>query len=330
MISIGKAPYRISLLGGGSDLDWFLQSENNGISLGYSLKKYSYSVVNILDKRSTSGQLNYSVRENYRKINEIVHPLIREALKISDMKNYIELTTYGFATGGSGLGGSSSFLLSLLAALKNNKNFKLVPEELAAQACEIEINRLNKPIGRQDQYISALGGISCLYFSKSGSVEKSRISTNKETFLKRQIDNLFLIPSFKTRSADKVLQNLKDDKSSISKLKQIREITTSFINSNGDRDFKIEEKFHQSVRDSWEIKRSMTNVMDSLLEDQLEEISTLIPNNWIRLLGAGSGGYFLISPKTDPSQTKNILEDSKFDNFVKADMSTSGVTLETF
>ena len=282
------------------------------------------------DEKSTSGQLNYSVRENYRKINEIVHPLIREALKISNIKNHIELSTYGFATGGSGLGGSSSFLLSLLAALKNDKKYNLIPEELAAQACEIEINRLKKPIGRQDQYISALGGLSCLLFSRNGAVQQTLISNNKKSFLKREIENLFLIPSFKTRSADKVLQNLKDEKSSISKIKEIREITISFLNSDDERDFRIEENFHQAVRDSWEIKSSMTNVMDSLLKEQLEEIKTLIPNNWIRLLGAGSGGYFLVSPKTKPYKTSKILEDSKFSNFLKAEMSTNGVTLETF
>ena len=125
MITVGRAPYRISLLGGGSDLDWFLEEENKGISLGYSLNKFSYSVVNFLDENSKGGILNYSVRENYTKIEEIVHPLIKEAFKITNIKNYIELSTYGFATGGSGLGGSSCFLLSLLAALKNNENYKL-------------------------------------------------------------------------------------------------------------------------------------------------------------------------------------------------------------
>ena len=126
------------------------------------------------------------------------------------------------------------------------------------------------------------------------------------------------------------MQNLKDDPSSISKLKDIREIALSFINSNDDRDFKIQENFYQSVRDSWEIKSSMTNVMDPLLEEQFEEIKNLVPNNWIRLLGAGSGGYFLISPKTDKFETSKILGDSKFKNYIKADMSPSGVTVKSF
>ncbi len=330
MITVGRAPYRISLLGGGSDLDWFLKEENQGISLGYSLNKFSYSVVNVLNENSKGGILNYSVRENYTKIDSIVHPLIKEALKMSKIRNYIELSTYGFATGGSGLGGSSCFLLSLLAALKNNENHKLNNEELAAEVCEIEINRLKKPIGRQDQYLSALGGLSCLLFFKGGTVKQNHLNNHKKAFLKREIDNLFLIPSFKTRSADKVLQNLKDDQSSISKLKDIREIALSFINSNDDRDFKIQENFYQSVRDSWKIKSSMTNVMDPLLEEQFEEIKNLVPNNWIRLLGAGSGGYFLISPKTDKFETSKILGDSKFNNYIKADMSPSGVTVKSF
>ena len=330
MISIGKAPYRISLLGGGSDLDWFLEYEEFGASLGYSLNKYSYSVVNQLDKSSCSGILNYSVRENYKDINSIVHPLIKEALKISNTKNFIELSTYGFATGGSGLGGSSSFLLSLLAALSNEVEGDLKSERLASQACEIEIKKLNKPIGRQDQYISALGGLSCLNFYKGGEVKMITLSKNKIDTINEIIDNLFLIPSLRTRSADKVLQNLKDDKSSISQLKDIKEIALSFINSNEKRAYKIEEEFHQSVRDSWEIKRKMTNVMDLMLEEQYKEISKLVPNNWIRLLGAGSGGYFLISSKISSMETVKILENSKFHNFIKADMSSSGVDLKRF
>lgn len=330
MITIGKSPYRISLLGGGSDLDWFLQSENTGVSLGYSLNKFSYSVVNILDKKSTNGILNYSVRENYREIDEIVNPLIKEALKISNVKNYIELSTFGFATGGSGLGGSSCFLLSLLAALKNDKSHKLVPEELAALACEIEINILNKPIGRQDQYLSAIGGLTYLNFSKDGEVKQNELNSTKKIVLERIIDNLFLIPSFKTRSADNVLKKLKDDKSSISKFKEIKEIAINFLNESDSREFFLEEAFHKSVRDSWEIKSSMTNVMDNLLDEQYDEISKIIPNNWIRLLGAGSGGYFLVSPKISSLETIKILESSKFNNFIKAEKSNTGVEVETF
>ncbi len=214
--------------------------------------------------------------------------------------------------------------------MTNEEQGDLNSKNLAAQACEIEINTLNKPIGRQDQYISALGGLSCLKFMKGGSVKMIPLSNIKRKTINQIIDNLFLIPSLKTRSADKVLQNLKDDKSSISQIKEIKEIALSFINYNDERSFKIEEEFHKSVKDSWEIKRQMTNVMDLMLEEQYKEISNTIPNNWIRLLGAGSGGYFLISPKMGPVETSKILEDSKFCNFIKADISSTGVVAKRF
>ena len=162
---------------------------------------------------------------------------------------------------------------------------------------------------------------------------KDEIDGNKiiNSFTTDQIiDNLFLIPSFKTRSADKVLQNLKDDKSSLSQFKDIKEIALSFVNSNEDRGFKIAEEFHESVRDSWRIKSKMTNVMDLMLEEQYKEISNLIPNNWIRLLGAGSGGYFLVSPKIGSLETIKILENSKFCNFIKAEKTSSGVDVKRF
>ena len=117
MIFVGKSPYRVSLLGGGSDLDWFVKKENFGVCLGYSLDKYSYSILNVLPATSKKGILEYSTREEYKNSEEIVHPIVREVFKYFNLPNFIELKTFGFASGGSGLGGSASFLLSLISSL---------------------------------------------------------------------------------------------------------------------------------------------------------------------------------------------------------------------
>ena len=126
MIIISRCPYRISLLGGGSDLDWFVKENNFGICLGYSLSKYTYIVVNQLPPQSKRGTLNYSSREEYSNLNEIAHPLIRSALEELNIKQLLEISSFGFASRGSGLGGSSSFLVAILKCLsKIKKNGKL-------------------------------------------------------------------------------------------------------------------------------------------------------------------------------------------------------------
>lgn len=326
MISIGRAPHRISLLGGGSDLDWFIEKEREGFALGYSLNRYNYSIINFLDDSARNGTLNYSSREIYENIEDILHPLIREVLKSSSNTKYIEFNSYGFAPGGSGLGGSSCFILSLLAALKLNKIKNLNPKKLAYDACEIEITKLNKPIGRQDQYISALGGLSCLQFSQNKIVKIINLKDIQNIVLKKIINNLYLVPSYKTRSADKVLSTLKNEKSSYDKIKEIRDIARRYIFSDEQNELKNEQLFHECVKKSWEIKKTMTNVMDPILEDQYEYLNNLVPNNWIRLLGAGSGGYFLISPKLEESNLTEIFYNSKVNKFIKAELSNQGVS----
>ena len=112
MIIISRCPYRISLLGGGSDLDWFVKENDYGICLGYSLSKYTYTVINQLSSRAKRGILNYSSREEYSKIEDIAHPLIKSALEELNFNDLVEISPFGFAARGSGLGGSSSFLLA--------------------------------------------------------------------------------------------------------------------------------------------------------------------------------------------------------------------------
>tara|TARA_Y100001968_G_scaffold333645_1_gene397884 strand:+ start:1368 stop:2357 length:990 start_codon:yes stop_codon:yes gene_type:complete len=325
MIFIGKSPYRISLLGGGSDLDWFVEREGHGTCLGYSLDKYSYSVLNVLPQFAKYGILNYSVRETYQQTTEIAHPLIKSVLDKFPNLGFIELSTFGFASGGSGLGGSSAFLLSLIAALNASYNHIDSVESIAHIACEIEIKELSKPIGRQDQYLSALGGINALSFKKNGGVIPLNIGIDKLNMLNRVINDFYLVPSFKTRPADKVLMSLKDDPSSINSFKDIRNIAKSFIELDEARDHILEESFHQSMRESWEIKKEMTNVMNPSLNEQYNQLKK-IPNNWIRLIGAGSGGYFLISPKTEQEVFESQAIDMGFNDFSKASLSNQGLT----
>lgn len=327
MIIISRCPYRISLLGGGSDLDWFIKENDYGMCLGYSLSKYTYAVINELSSRAKRGILNYSSREEYSKIDEIAHPLLKSALEELNISDLLEISSFGFASRGSGLGGSSSFLLAILKGLLEIKNKELSNHDLAYLASDIEIKKLKKPIGRQDHFISSRGNISCFKFlNNNNTVETINLDLSKEKFLKKLTEKLYLVPSFVSRSADMVLYKLKESSSANDDLIEIRNISEKFIKSNDNREHVIEEIFNSCVRDSWEIKKNMTGVMSGILNDQYNELKKL-PLNWIRLLGAGSGGYFLISTKLDNKTTEDELRKLGMKDFFLASMSESGLEI---
>lgn len=324
MIIISRCPYRISLLGGGSDLDWFIRENNYGICVGYSLSKYTYTVINKLPSHSERGILNYSSREEYSNISDIAHPLIRSALEENNINELLEISSFGFASRGSGLGGSSSFLISLLKGLALLNNKIMSNYDAAFMASNIEIEKLKKPIGRQDHFISSSGNISTFkFYDNNSKVDRLKIDQPKYKFLKNLTQKLYLIPSFISRSADKVLYNLKNSNTAKDDLLHIRNIADNFINLKEEREHVIEEYFNKCVRDSWAIKQKMSGVMTGILNEQYNELHKL-PLNWIRLLGAGSGGYFLISSKLDNHKTEEELQNIGIKDFFKATLSEEG------
>ena len=325
MIFIGKAPYRVSLLGGSSDLDWFVKENGHGLCLGYSLDKYSYSVVNVLPKNSSKGILEYSNREEYSEIEEIVHPIVREVLSNLDISRYIELKTFGFASGGSGLGGSGSFMISLISSLSKAFKLNLSDKKIVEKACFLEIHKLKKTVGKQDQYLCGNSGLNAFKFYDNDLVRRIEISSSKENVLRRIIKDFYLIPTNKQRSSEMVLSKIKFEDKVKEKILGIRQIAEDFIKFEDQREYKIEQKFHDSIKDSWEIKRSMANVMSTDLNNQYDLINKLIPNNWIRLIGAGKGGYFLISSQINEGDIQDINEPKGIKGIFKASISDEGI-----
>ena len=326
MIFIGKSPYRVSLLGGGSDLDWFVKDKKYGVCLGYSLDQYSYSVLNILPPIAKKGILEYSTREEYKNPEEIVHPIVREVLSYFKISNFIELKTFGFASGGSGLGGSASFLLSLISALSSAFNLKLSKPEIIEKACFLEIHRMGKPVGKQDQYLCASKGFNSYTFFDNNNVEINKISILKKQMLERLSENFYLIPTNKKRNSDSVLKDIKNNRESSEKIIEIRDIASRFIEFEDQREYKVEELFNQSVKDSWLIKKNMSQIMDNTLTEQYKLIDDLIPNNWIRLIGAGNGGYFLISSKIEEYKIKDLSMKNGIKGIFKAKPSNEGLS----
>src|SRR4051794_37886268 len=206
---IARSPLRISLGGGGTDLPSYYE-HHTGFLIAAAIDKYVY-----LTLHDTFGQdliVKYSKLERVNSAKELEHPIIREAFGLVGLDGRsLELTSMADIPAGTGLGSSGSFTTALLKALHTYKKNLVHPSELAEQACDIEINRLKEPIGKQDQYIAAYGGITCFQYCPDGRVTAWPLRMSEETRYNLE-DNLVLFFTGYSRSASNVLKE-QDDKS---------------------------------------------------------------------------------------------------------------------
>ncbi len=200
---ITRSPLRISLGGGGTDLPSYYQ-KYGGFLIAAAIDKYVY--INVHRRFVDGFLLKYSHLEEAATIEEIKHPIIREALRVVGVQERnLEITSMADIPAGTGLGSSGSFTTALLKALHALRKNLVHPSELAEQACHIELEKLGEPIGKQDQYIAAYGGITCFHFLPDGQVQASPLKISEETLLDLE-DNLLLFFTGYSRSASKILQ----------------------------------------------------------------------------------------------------------------------------
>src|SRR6187431_449538 len=206
---ITRSPLRISLGGGGTDLPSYYR-EHSGFLIAAAIDKYVY--INVHRRFSEGFLLKYSQLEEAAAIDDVKHPIIREALRLVNIQERnLEITSMADIPAGTGLGSSGSFTTALLKALHALRKNLVHPAELAEQACCIELEKLREPIGKQDQYIAAFGGITCFQFLPNGQVEACPLKISDETLYNLE-DNLLLFFTGYARSASKILQE-QDDKS---------------------------------------------------------------------------------------------------------------------
>ncbi len=206
---ITRSPLRISLGGGGTDLPSYYQ-KHEGFLISAAIDKYVY--INLHDTFVDYLIVKYSKMEKVNNIDDIKHPIIRESLKLLGFEAcYLEIASLADIPAGTGLGSSGSFTCSLLKALHTHKNNIITPADLAEQACHIELDILREPIGKQDQYISAYGGINCFTFCKDNRVKSEKLHISQETLYNLE-DHLLLFFTGYSRSASNVLKE-QDDKS---------------------------------------------------------------------------------------------------------------------
>jgi D-glycero-alpha-D-manno-heptose-7-phosphate kinase len=208
---ITRSPLRVSLGGGGTDLASYY-SEHGGFLIAGAIDKYVY--INIHQRFVDGFLLKYSQLEEVASIDEIRHPIIRESLRVAGITaRNLEITSIADIPAGTGLGSSGSFTTALLKALHAFRKNLIATNQLAEQACHIEIDILKEPIGKQDQYISAYGGITCFEFLKDGTVIATPLVISEETLFNLE-DNLLLFFTGYSRSASSILKE-QNDKSKV-------------------------------------------------------------------------------------------------------------------
>lgn len=289
---ITRSPLRISLGGGGTDLPSYYR-EHGGFLIAAAIDKYVYITLHQTFVPETI--IKYSKMERVNRIDEIEHPIIREALRLSGVDPaYLELSSMADIPAGTGLGSSGSFTTALLKALHSHQKSLIHPRELAEQACHIEIDLLKEPIGKQDQYIAAYGGITCFSFHPDGSVEAVPLKVSSETLYNLE-DNLLLFFTGYSRKASSILKE-QDQKSRENDGAMIRNL--HYVKELGLRSRKAFEtgnlqEFAGIMREHWEHKKKRSGSMSNSAIDEYYEMGLKNGALGGKLIGAGGGGFLM-------------------------------------
>lgn len=313
---ISSAPARVTLGGGGTDLPSYY-AKYGGFLIAGAINKYVFLSVN---KRFYGDiRLGYSQTELVDDVSQIRHPIFREALKLVGIDRGIEIFSMADIPASCGLGSSGSFTVALLNALHTYKREFVTQKQLADEACHIEIDILQEPIGKQDQYIAAFGGITCLTFEKNGDVLVEPLRISDET-LDQLESNILLFHTGIERSASEILseqdeKSKKDDPKVIENLHMIKEIglqTRKALERGG------VDELGELLHTHWQIKKKRSQKMTDPFIDECYEAARRDGALGGKIMGAGGGGFFMFychnnnKPKLSQAMKKMGLKPMKF------------------
>ncbi|MDR1395384.1 MAG: galactokinase [Deltaproteobacteria bacterium] len=290
---ITRSPLRISLGGGGTDLASYYREHGGGFLIAAAIDKYVY--VTVLRPFSEGIYLKYSQLEAVRQVQDIQHPIIRQALSLQNLKTpQVEITTLADIPAGTGLGSSGSFTTALLKALYAHRRQILLPQQLAELAAHIEIDLLGEPIGKQDQYIAAYGGLTCFRFNADETVEAFPLNIPIMGLLELE-ERLTLFFTGFTRSAGDLLKDqheksLKSDSRMLENLHYVKDL--------GLRSQKALESsdiwgFGRLMHEHWENKKKRTSGMSNPRIDHLYQKGLDSGAVGGKVVGAGGGGFLM-------------------------------------
>ena len=287
-----RSPLRISLGGGGTDLPSYYR-DHGGYLIAAAIDKYVY--VTVMQPFSPGIYLKYSELEHVERVDQIRHPIIREALQLMNPDTaQIEITTLADIPSGTGLGSSGSFTTALLRALYAHQRRLVHTQELAEMACFIEIDRLGEPIGKQDQYIAAYGGITSFNFNPDDTVTVEPLSISEETLHDLE-DNLLLFFTGLSRNASSILeeQNKRTQESDMDMLNNLHVVKELGLRSRRALEDGDATLFGEIMHEHWEHKKQRSSGMSN---PQIDEWYEFAVNNGAvggKLVGAGGGGFLM-------------------------------------
>lgn len=289
---ITRSPLRISLGGGGTDLPSYYE-KFGGFLVAAAIDKYVY--ITLHETFVPDLIVKYSKLERVAEASQLEHPIIRESFAALDMKGHsLELTSMADIPAGTGLGSSGSFTTALLKALHAQQRNLVHPAELAEQACDIEINRLHEPIGKQDQYIAAFGGLTCFKFQPGGKVEAWPLKISEETRLNLE-DNLLLFFTGYSRSASAILKE-QDQKSKAADQSMIDNL--HFVKDLGQQSQAAMERgdlpeFARLMDVHWQRKKQRSGNMSNPKINEWYDLAMANGALGGKLIGAGGGGFLM-------------------------------------
>jgi D-glycero-alpha-D-manno-heptose-7-phosphate kinase len=316
---VTRTPLRISLFGGGTDIPAYF-NKHGGAVLSFATKLYMYILMN--PRFDSTVRLGYSVTEEVDNVYALQHTLARECLLSAGIETGIEVVSVADVPQGTGLGSSSSYAVGLIHASKHCMHIEHTNEDLAREACVIEIDKLHKPIGCQDQYAAALGGMNVIEFSKTGI--KHRAVTVDTTKL---LDSMLLVYTGRSRSADIVLKDQQErvvehDKAALKTLASMKKLVYMAEQYLDDLDV-----LGEMLNEEWRLKRTLSH---QITVDSVNHIyDTGLKNGAIggKLLGAGGGGFVLFVSKDRP-KLEEVFKDHKL-LYPRLDTEGSVVLYET-
>ena len=302
---IARSPLRISLGGGGTDLPSYYE-QHTGFVLAAAIDKYVY--ITLHETFIPDLIVKYSKLERVQQAADLEHPIFREAFAALDMNGAsLELTSMADIPAGTGLGSSGSFTTALLKALHAYKRNLVHPAELAEQACDIELGRLREPIGKQDQYIAAYGGITCFQFLPGGQVKAAPLKITEETRYNLE-DNLLLFFTGYSRSASTILKE-QDDRSKKADPAMLENL--HFVKELGLKSQEALEagnlaQFAALMDAHWQRKKQRSSGMSNAKIDEWYDLAIQSGALGGKLIGAGGGGFLMFYVQ-EKSRVRHVL-----------------------
>jgi D-glycero-alpha-D-manno-heptose-7-phosphate kinase len=300
---ITRTPFRVSFIGGGSDMPDFY-TKSPGAVLSTTINKYMY-ISSHRYFEPDQIRVKYSKTETVKNVADLQHPILREVLNQFGIAGGLEVSSIADVPSGTGLGSSSSFTVGLIHNLSVNRNKAVTKDGLANEACRVEIDLLKEPIGKQDQYAAAFGGLNVFKFEASGQVAVEAIPHNS---VSEELEkNLLMFYTGDQRSASNILAEQKKNISESAKFEALKNMVALVADAKNALSGKNLNDFGKILHENWLLKKGLASGISSATIDQAYDAALRAGAIGGKLLGAGGGGFLLFYC---PSHTQTKVSDA--------------------